>query len=139
MKIPHFLRLAQVDDQHFITACRHGLVHLTWGRTTTRFAREEFRRLAALLARAADALPPTSFHDGQLRVTCRLDEDCELRMGPVVLLLSPADFEALNQAIQEAVRRLDEILASGAWDQKSPEEAPPGLLEQIQRTRFSRN
>jgi hypothetical protein len=139
MKIPHFLRLAQVDNQHFITACRHGLVHLTWGRTTTRFARKEFKRLAALLAQAADNLPPTSFHDGQLGVTYRLDEDCELRVGALVLLLSPADFEALNQTAQEAVRRLDKILASGAWDQEGPEDASPGLIERIQRTPFSRN
>ena len=139
MKIPHFLRLAQVDNQHFITACRHGLVHLTWGRTTTRFARKEFKRLAALLAQATDDLPPTSFHDGQLGVTYRLDEDCELRMGPLVLLLPPADFDALSQVVQEAVQRLDEILASGAWDQKGPEDASPDLLAQIQRTPFSRN
>jgi hypothetical protein len=139
MKMPHFLRLAQVDDQRFITACRHGLVHLTWERTTIRFTRDEFRRLAGLLARAADALAPASFHDGQLSVTCRLDEDCEFRMGPVVLLLSPADFQALGQTVRKAVQQLDEILTSGAWDQPSLEDAPSGILEQLQRVPFSRN
>jgi hypothetical protein len=139
MRAPNFVRLAQIDELGFITACRHGLVHLSWGRSTTRLTREEFRRLAGLVDRAADALPPASAHDGELSVTCRLDGDCELRAGPLVLLLSPEEFQALAGAVREAVRRLDEILASGTWDAEEPEDDQPGFLEQMRRNPFSPN
>jgi len=111
MRAPSFMQLARIDERRFITACRHGLVHVTWGRITLRFSREEFKRLGGLVERAADALPPDSVHDGALRVTYRLDEDCELRVGPLALLLPPAEFQAFIQAVREAVHRLDQILA----------------------------
>lgn len=139
MRTPHFMRLAQIDDRHFITACRNGLVHLTWGRTTTRFTREEFRRLAGLLERATDTLPPNTARHGEMRVTCRPDEDCELQLGSLILLLPPDEFQDFVQAVREAVCRLDEILASGVWDRKEPEDAHPSFLEWIQRTSFSQN
>jgi len=136
---PHFLPLAQVDDQHFVTACRHGIIHLTWGRVTMRLSRDEFRRLAALLEQAADALPPISFRDGDLRITARLDEDSEFQMGSLVLLLSPARFQEFARAMQQAVERLDEILASGVWDRQEPEPPKTSFLEQLRKTSFSRN
>jgi hypothetical protein len=139
MRAPSFMQLARIDERRFITACRHGLVHVTWGRITLRFSREEFKRLGGLVERAADALPPDSVHDGALRVTYRLDEDCELRVGPLALLLPPAEFQAFIQAVREAVHRLDQILASGIWDQDEVDEAPPSVLEQLRRTIFSRN
>ena len=147
MQAPSFIQLAWLDEQHFITGCRHGLVHVTWGRSTIRFSREEFRRLAGLLEWAANSLPPMDAQDGEIRVTCRLDEDCELRMGSLILLLPPAnpstpraDFPAFVQAVAEAVRRLDEILASGMWDRRDAEkEAPPNILQQLRRVSFSRN
>ena len=139
MRAPHFVRLAEIDEQRFITACRHGLVHLTWGRTTIRFSREEFRRLAGLLERASDALSPASFGDGTLSVTCRLDGDCELRFGVLVLLLSPAEFRELAQAARQGVDRLDTILASGVWDREEPQEPPPSPLDQLGQVSFSNN
>ena len=139
MRAPSFMQLARIDELRFITACRHGLVHLTWGRITLRFSREEFRRLGGLVERATDALPPASVYDGALRLTARPDEDCELRVGPLALLLPPAEFQVFIKAVREAVQRLDEILASGMWDQEEAKEAPPGVLEQLRRTIFSRN
>jgi hypothetical protein len=133
------MQLARIDGRRFITACRHGLVHVTWGRITLRFSREEFRRLSRLLEGAADALPPGSHRDGELRVVCRPDEECELRVGPLAFLLPPAEFQALVEAVGEAVQRLDQILASGIWDQDEADEAPPSVLEQLRRTIFSRN
>lgn len=139
MRAPSFMQLARIDELRFITACRHGLVHVTWGRITLRFSREEFRRLNGLVERATDALPPASVHDGALRVTARPNEDCEVRVGPLVLLLPPAEFQAFVRAVREAVQRLDQILASGMWDREEAGEAPPGVLEQLRRTSFSRN
>ena len=136
---PNFIRLTQLDDQHFISACRHGLIHLTWGRVTMRLGRDEFRRLASLLEEAVTALPPISLRDRDLSVTSRLDEDCELQIGSLVLLLSPARCAELAQAAQEALGRLDRILASGVWDRDEPKEEPLGFLEQFRRIRFSRN
>ena len=139
MRTPHFLRLAQIDDQHFITACRHGLVHLTWGRITVRFTRDEFRRLAGLLERVAGASPPTSVRSGELRVTYRPDEDCEFQMDPLILLLSPGEFQEFVKATCEAIQSLDEILASGAWDHEDAEDSSPDFVTQIRRNPFSQN
>ncbi len=139
MRAPGFMQLARIDERRFIMACRHGLVHVTWGRMTLRFSREEFRRLGGLVERATDTLPPDSVHDGALRVTARSDEDCEVRVGPLALLLPPAEFQAFVQAVREAVQRLDEILASGVWDQEEVQETLPSVLEQLRRTRFSHN
>jgi hypothetical protein len=139
MMTPHFLPLAQIDDQHFITACRHGVVHLTLGRVTLRLRQDEFRRLVALLEQAGVASPPTSLRDGDLRITSRPDEDCELQMGSLILLLAPAKFGELVQAAQEALNRLDKVLASGAWDEPEAEETASNPLEQFRRVPFSRN
>ena len=136
---PNFVRLAQLDDQHFVSACRHGLIHLTWGRVTVRLSRDEFGRLTSLLEEAVTALPPISLRDRDLRITSRLDEDCELQLGSLVLLLSPARCAELAQAAQEAQVRLDRILASGVWDKDESEEHAPGLIEQFRQIRFSRN
>lgn len=139
MRAPSFMQLARIDGRRFITACRHGLVHVTWGRITLRFSREEFRRLSGLLEGASDARPPDSLRDGELRVVCRPDEECELRVGPLVLLLPPAEFQALVEAVGEAVQRLDQILASGMWDQDKADVPPPTVLEQLRKTSFSLN
>jgi len=139
MRAPHIFRLAEVDEQRFIAACRSGVVHLTWGRTTTRLNTHEFRRLSWLLAQATEASSPLSLQDGQMHVTCRQDDDCEFRLGPLVLLLSPAEFDELGQMVRAAARRLEEILASGVWDEDEPEEAPLSPLEQLRQHPFSEN
>lgn len=139
IRTPHFVRLVELDGQRFITACRHGLVHLTWERTTIRFSRDEFRRLAGLLNRASDDLFLAPIRDGDLRLTPRLDDDCELQVGSLVLLLSPDEFREFARAAQEAVQRLDEILASGMWDREEPEEGPTPFLRAAQRNPFSKN
>jgi hypothetical protein len=138
MRAPHFVILAQIDPQHSISACRHGMVHLTWARITVRFVKDEFQRLAGLLQRAADNLPPSSVRDGNLWVTSRPDEDCEIRMGSLVLLLAPTEFHEFARLTQKAAKSLKRILASGMWDGQESE-SPPSFLEQIQQIRFSRN
>lgn len=142
MRAPHFITLAQIDRAHFITACRHGVVHLTWGRTTMRFSHSEFERLASLVQQVADGPPPASAHDGELRVISRLDEDSELRVGPTVILLSPSEWRSLDKAIRTAARHLSAVLSSGAWDDPEAHEereAPSNPLVQLRETRFSDN
>lgn len=141
MRTPHFLRLAQIDEVRFISGCRSGVVHLTWERTTTRFSADEFRRLANLLSMACQADPPASFWDGNLHVTCRLEEDCELRMGSLILLLPPGELDDLDQAVQQAVQKLDEIAASGLWDEPEtePERLPVNPFDLLSRPSFSQN
>ena len=139
MRIPHFVRLAQIDNQRFITGCRSGIIHLTWERITARFTEQEFLRLTDLLQQAAAASSLTSLRDGQLHVVCRPDEDCEFRMGPLVLLLAPDEFRALAAAAQAAADRLEEILASGVWDDPEPEDGPPNPPDIFGRTPFSQN
>jgi hypothetical protein len=139
MKVPHFLRLAQIDEVRFISACRSGVIHLTWARATVRLDREEFRRLAWLLERAADIQPPTSLQDGDLSVTHHHGGECEVRLGAVALLLSSHDFGQLAEAAREAILRLDEILASGAWERTEDEDGPPDILDGMGKVSFSRN
>jgi len=139
MRTPHFVRLAEIDERRFITACRHGLIHLTWKRTTIRMTRDELWQLAGLLEQASDALPPATKRAGELVITYRQDEDCEFQIGPLVLLLSPAEFQAFVKAAREATHRLDEILESGMWDDEEPEDEPSDFWEQLRRIPFSRN
>lgn len=139
MRAPHFMSLARIDGQHFVTACRHGLVHVTWGRVTMRLSRDEFRHLTGLLERTEDAPLPSSGRHGDIQVTCRPDENCELRVGVWSLLLSPAEFQSFLKAAKEAVRRLDEILDSGIWDTEDTEDAQPNFLEQLRQHTFSDN
>jgi hypothetical protein len=139
MRAPHFVQLARINGQHFVTACRHGLVHVTWGRVTMRLSRDEFRRLAGLLERTEDTPLPSSGRHGDIQVTCRTDEESELRVGAWILLLSPTDFQSFLKATQQAVRRLDEILASGIWDTEDAEDTQPSLLDQLRQHTFSDN
>jgi hypothetical protein len=140
MRTPHFVRLVEIDEHRFISACRHGLVHLTWGRLTVRFARDEFRRVAALLARAVDGIPPSFVRDGGFRATYRAEEESELRIGPLALLLSADEFVDFAEAAGNASRRLDEILASGMWDRKSEsDDRPDSPPSPFSPTRFSDN
>jgi len=126
MKMPHFVRLAEIDKQHFFTACRHGLVHMTWGRVTLRLSRDEFRELAGMLERASGDLGQRTIRSRDLRVTYRPNGDCEFRAGPLTLLLPPAEFEQFAQVAQEAARHLEKILTSGVWDREEPEDEHAG-------------
>ena len=139
MRLPHVLTLAQLDDQHSIVACRSGLVHLTWGRLTVRFSRDEFNRLAGLLAEATDERAVASVADGGLRITARPGDECECRFGPLVLLLSPAEFLSFATMVQQAARALHGLLASGVWERDAQEDAPQGALQQSERVPFSLN
>lgn len=139
MRAPHFVRLAQLDEQRFISACRHGLVHLTWGRVTLRLLRDEFRSLANLLEQAVQAEPPRSLRDGQIQVSSRLDGDGELRVGALVLLLSPEDLQLFSKTAREAATRLDRFLASGIWDRDEEDDTPTDSGGLFQRTPFSQN
>ena len=139
MRTPHFLRLADIDETRSISGCRHGLVHLSWGRATIRFARDEFRRLAGLLARAADSLGASFLRDGELEVTFQPEDECRVRAGAAMLLLSPDEYHELERAARAAVQRLDEILGSGMWDRHEPEEASRDFWEPLRRNLFSEN
>jgi hypothetical protein len=138
MQRPFFVTLAQLDPQRFIATCRNGLVHVTWGRTTVRFTRDEFPRLARLLEFAVDARPPATFRDGAVCITTRPDEDSELQLGPLVLLLPRDEFRRFVQTVQDAARGLDQFLAQGGFHDE-PGEPEPGVLEQLRRPGFSKN
>ena len=138
MRAPYFVKLAQIDEQHFIAACRHGLVHLTWERATIRFSRDEFRQLSGLLERAVDARLASVMQEGEIVVIRHLNQNREVQVGSSGLLLSSGEFQVLVEAVAEAVRRLDEILASGVWDQE-PEPPQVSFLEQLRRASFSEN
>jgi len=139
MRTPHFMRLAQIDETRSISGCRHGLVHLGWGRTTIRFSRDEFRRLAGILSHAGDSLGPSFMREGELEITYQPENECKVQVGAVVLLLSPAEYRELERAARDAVARLDEILSSGIWDREEPEEGSRDFWEPLRRSPFSDN
>jgi hypothetical protein len=138
MKAPHFMVLAQIDQQHSISACRHGIIHLSWARITLRFTEDEFRRLARVLKQANDSLPPSSLRDENLGVTSRPDGDREIQIDSWLLHLSPTEFGEFVRLTEEALQTLGRILTSGMWKGEEPERHA-GLLEQIRRVSFSRN
>jgi hypothetical protein len=131
--------LAQIDEVRFISGCRSGVVHLTWERTTIRFAEDEFRRLADLLSLACQSDPPASLWDGNLYITCRLDDDCELRLGSLVLLISSEELQDLGQAARQAVKRLDKITASGIWDEPDTQRPAINPFDLLGKPSFSQN
>jgi hypothetical protein len=133
------MRLAQIDETRSISGCRHGLVHLGWGRTTIRFSRDEFRRLAGLLAHAGDSLSPSFMREGELEITYQPENECKVQVGAVVLLMSPAEYRELERGAREALERLDEILSSGMWDREEPEEGSQDFWEPLRRSPFSDN
>jgi len=139
MRTPHFLRLAQIDETRSINGCRHGLVHLSWGRVTIRFSRDEFRRLAGLLARAGDSLSSSIRRDGELEIVFHPEDECKVRAGAAALLLSTVEYRELERAAREAVERLDEILSSGMWDREEPAEGSQDFWEPLRRNLFSDN
>jgi hypothetical protein len=139
MRPPHFVRLAEIDEQRFISACRHGLIHLTWGRATLRLLRDEFRSLADLLEQVIQIEPPSSARLGEIEVSARLDGDGELRVSTFVLLLPPQEFRQFAETARQAVTRLDRFLASGVWDRDEKEDTPSGSVDPIPRTPFSDN
>lgn len=142
MRAPHFITLAKIDEAHLITACRHGVVHLSWGRASVRFSRGEFERLASLVRKVADAPPPATEHERELRVISRIEEDSELRVGPVVILMNPDEWQAFTTAMKKAMRTLSSVLSSGAWSEPDEDEhrgAPPNPLAQLRDANFSDN
>lgn len=140
MKTPRFFKLAEIDEYRFIMGCPHGMIHLTWGRMTVRFTRDEFRRIAGILQRATDGLPPVFVQDGEIHVSYRADGDSELRLGPLVLLLSGHDIVDLTRAARDAVHHLDDIIASGMWDrEQAGDETQADLTSTLGRTHFSLN
>jgi hypothetical protein len=139
MSGPRFTILASIDDLHFVAACPHGVAHLTWENATLRFTLDEFRALACLVERTITARAQVVLTDGNLSVAWQPLDRCELRVGPVALRLPPADFRKLAATLQEAKRRLDELTASGAWDEPDRQESPPDPFQSPKRMPFSRN
>jgi hypothetical protein len=139
VQAPHFVTLVQIDRRHTISACRHGIVHLHWKRSTIRFREDEFRRLTSLVEQAVIAEAPPTTRDGTFSVVARNRGDSEIGLGSMTLLLAPAEWEAFAEALPTAVGRLDDLRNSGAWDQSDPQESPPSPLERLRQTHFSDN
>lgn len=140
MRTPQILRLAQIDDQHFVMACGHGLIHLTWGRATIRMSRDEFRHMGRLLEQAADESdPPAPTTDHTMSMVNRADGMSELRFSSMALILAPAEFQSLCHMARLALTQLDAFLAAGFWERQPPEDSYPHIWETSQRTPFSIN
>jgi len=139
MSGPRFTILARLDDLHFVAACPHGVAHLTWENATLRFTLDEFNALARLVERTITARTPVVMTDGSLSVAWQPLGRCEIQVGSAALRLPPADFRRLAATIQEAKRRLDDLLASGAWTEPDRQESPPDPFQELKRIPFSRN
>lgn len=133
------MRLASIDRLRFVTACRHGLIHITWNRITLRLSRAEFKRLTLLLDQVAAGPPAGRSRDGELRLVWRFDEESELRVGTSILLLVPNEFRAFVAMCRTARDQLEKILESGLWDRDPAEDDPPDILAQFRPYSFSNN
>jgi hypothetical protein len=139
MSGPRFTILAQLDELHFVAACPHGVVHLTWDNITLRLTLDELKALAHLVERITTERTPVVMTDGNLSVAWQPLDPCELRVGTAALRLPPADFRRLAATIQEAKRRLDDLTASGTWAEPDRQESPPDPFQELKRSFFSRN
>ncbi len=139
MSGPQFTILARIDNLHFIAACPHGVAHLTWENATLRFTLDEFKALACLVERTITARTPVVMTDGNLSVAWQPLDRCEIQVGPAALRLPPADFRRLASTIQQAKRRLDDLTASGAWNEPDRQESPPDPFQALRQIPFSRN
>jgi hypothetical protein len=139
---PRFTILARIDDLHFIAACPHGVAHLTWEKITLRLAVDELGAISNLMERAVTARTP-SFMAAEGRsdlcVVWQPPARCELQVGAAVLRLPPGEFRRLAALTQEAKHRLDDLVASGAWAESEPQEAPSDPFQELKRILFSRN
>jgi hypothetical protein len=135
----HFSRLAHAPGQGVVSVCRHGLIHLTWGNVTLRLERELFLRLGRLLDRALAIASPIPIYDGELSVG--FDQThFRITVEAIEWSLSTEAFLAFRAMVQEAVERLEALLASGRWDE--PDEAEPLTLNPMDEPgepRFSLN
>lgn len=138
-KTPQILRLAQLDDQHFVMACGHGLIHLTWDRATVRMSRDEFRHLGHLLEQAVDDVPPARATSHDPSLVSRADGTLELRQGAIAWILAPAEFQDFCRLVGLALSQLDAFLAAGFWEREAPEDSYPVIWEESQRVPFSIN
>lgn len=134
-----FTILARIDDAHFVAACPHGVAHLTWENATLRFTLDDFGALARLVEQATAARTPVALTDGNVRVAWQPLSQGEIQVGPAVLRLAPAGFGRLASIIREAKHRLDDLIASGAWNEPDRQESPPDPFQVLKQNPFSRN
>lgn len=124
MSGPRFTILAHIDDTRFISACAHGVAHLTWERLTLRLRLDELEAVARLMAAHPAGEDRSARAESGLLLAFRPGPPAELHVGTVVLRLSPAEVRQLGGALQQACRRLDEIRAGGEWDTSEPSPPP---------------
>jgi hypothetical protein len=133
-----FTILSRIDNVRFISACPHGVAHITWERLTLRLRLNEFEDLGHLLARASANEARPVHHAASLPIAYHPGDPCEVQVGVLVLRLSRSEFRQLAAAVAEAQRRLDEIVASGEWDE--PEAASPAdPFAELKAHHFSTN
>jgi hypothetical protein len=137
---PRFTILSRIDDTRFISACPHGMVHLTWERLTLRLRVDEFEALALLLGHAVPGNEhlPGSRAAGSLRLSYRPGDPPEVCIGVAALRLKMIELRQLAAAVEEARLRLGQIAASGEWDQPDPER-PADPFAGLKQNPFSVN
>lgn len=136
MSPSHFVRLAQVEGQGIISACRHGVVHLSWANVTVRLELAEFERLARLLSRGSALSTRAPLCEGDY---CLAAEGPRYRIGLAALdlWLSAAEFLTLVEMVASAHRRLHELLESDEWREPDPDEEELPSLDELSRHQFS--
>lgn len=112
-----FTVLARIDDARLISACPHGVAHLTWERATLRLSFDELAALAALLTPGPGPAPG---EDARRQLAVRPGDPGELQVGSAILRLPAAEFRQLGAAIREAWQRLEAMRASGEWEAEEP-------------------
>lgn len=134
----HFIELARLEETGLISICRHGIIHFTWHNVTIRLRNDAFRRLGRLLQRGRAMTTAIPIYDEELSVNVE-ESEYRIAIGIVELLLRPEEFLTLVNLVSEAIKRMEEIIASAAWDQPDQEPLALASLDSIFPPRFSQN
>ena len=135
----HFSRLAYAPGQGAVSICRHGLVHLTWENLTLRLQRPIFLRLGRLLERGLATSSSIPLFEEGLSIHVQ-GSQFRVAIAPIELTLSAETYLVFRGMIQQAMQRLESLIASGSWEEDDDVE-PLALLpwEELDTPSFSLN
>ncbi|MBN1315806.1 MAG: hypothetical protein JXA42_10070 [Anaerolineales bacterium] len=134
----HFIELARLEETGMINLCRHGIVHFTWHNVTIRIRIDAFRRLERLLQRGRAMTTAIPIYDEELSVNVE-ETEYRIAIGIIEILLRPEEFLSLVNLISNAIKRLEEVVATGDWNQLEPKPLSLAALETIFPPKFSPN
>lgn len=105
MKPKQTIILAKYDKYHFVTYCRHGVIHVRWGMTTFHLSPDEFVQLIHILEKGRIGVVNNEICN-ETAYLCQDEQgNFELFLDDVRLLLKATDFLHLLRLVQKALEQ----------------------------------